>query len=104
MNNKEIEHSKIAILSFDLSLAMDQYAPYKTESKTTLAERAKALGLEDITLKILAGDDSRPSLDAFVNKSVEGLESVEKVKEGIRHIIAQIFSKDIAVLETISEM
>lgn len=81
-----------------------QYAPYKTDSKTTLAERAKALGLEEVTLKILSGDVNRPNLTKFVNKSVEGLESVEKVRDGIQHIIAQIFSKETAVLETISEM
>lgn len=81
-----------------------QYAPYKTDSKTTLAERAKALGLEDITLQILSGDVNRPNLTKFVNKSVEGLESVEKVRDGVQHIIAQIFSKEITVLETISEM
>lgn len=95
------------IFEYSLSIrpyGICQYAPYKTESKATLAERAKALGLEDVALKILGGDASRPNLNDFVKKSVEGLESVDKVKEGIQHIIAQVFSKDIAVLETISEM
>lgn len=69
-----------------------------------MAERAKALGLGDVALRILAGDANQPNLMSFVQKSVNGLESVEKVQEGIQHIIAQIFSKDIAVLEKISEM
>lgn len=40
----------------------------------------------------------------LVKKSVDGLETVEKVKDGIKNIVSHIFSKDTEVLEKIQEM
>lgn len=81
-----------------------QYAPFKSESKSTLVERAKAVGLEDISLSIVAGASSRFDLQKYVSENVEGLENEAKVLEGIQHIISHVFSKDIDVLDLIRKM
>lgn len=39
-----------------------------------------------------------------INKTIEGIENEDKVKEGIKNIISHIFSKDTDVLEAIQNM
>lgn len=64
-------------------------------------ERAKALGLESAAEKILRGNCSHFALSEFVNKDVDGVDNIDKVKEGIKNILSHTFSKDIDVLDTI---
>lgn len=45
-----------------------------------------------------------PVYNRYVNTRVDGLQNVDKVKEGIKNIISHVFSKDTDVLETIQEM
>lgn len=78
-----------------------QYLPFKSANKSSLCERAKALGLEVAAEKLLHGNGSQLKFAAFVNKDVEGVDGVEKVKEGIKNILSHTFSKDIDVLEII---
>lgn len=81
-----------------------QYAPFKAASKSSLFERAKALGLEEAANKLLR--DPRCSLNflQFVKRDTDGIDSVDKVKEGVKNIISHIFSKDTDVLDTIQKV
>lgn len=69
-----------------------------------MAERAKALGLQDVAEEVLKNPQANIQLENYVNPSTDGLESVEKVTDGIKHIISHIFSKDLKVLEMIRKM
>lgn len=40
----------------------------------------------------------------LVDKNVDGIDSIEKVKDGIKNIISYIFSKDADVLDKIQDM
>lgn len=74
-------------------------------SKSSLFERAKAAGLETAAEKLLHEPRCSLNLAEFVRKDADsGVESVEKVKEGIKNYLSHIFSKDIDVLETIQNM
>lgn len=81
-----------------------QYAPYKTASKSSLFERAKALGLEDVANSLLNQETGDVNIDKFVNSSVDGISTADEVKEGIKNIVSYIFSKDADVLELIQNM
>lgn len=73
-------------------------------SKSSLFERAKALGLEKAAEKLLHESKTSLKFFDFVKNDTDGVESVEKVKEGVKNIVAHIFSKDIDVLEAIQNM
>lgn len=79
-----------------------QYAPFKTASKSSLFERAKEYGLEEASQNILNGRDC--VLSRLVNKNVEGIDTIDKVKDGIKNYISHVFSKDTDVLEKIQDM
>lgn len=79
------------------------YSPYKVGSKGTKAEKAKKLGLEEPALALLNGEFQGDMRD-LVNAGKTELNTVHKVKDGIQHIIADILSKDTAVLETLQEL
>ncbi|KAK3799213.1 hypothetical protein RRG08_054340 [Elysia crispata] len=68
------------------------YAPFKPGHKGTHAERARALGLEAPALKILNGQSF--GLESFINPSKKGLECAGDVEKGIKHVVADIVSKD----------
>lgn len=73
------------------------YGPFKADSKSTLSERAKSLGLQDISEIILHGKSSDIQFKNYVNESIDGLETIDKITEGIVHIIAHTISKDTEV-------
>ncbi|XP_017484179.1 PREDICTED: S1 RNA-binding domain-containing protein 1 isoform X2 [Rhagoletis zephyria] len=75
------------------------YAPYKPASKGSLAERAKALGLGDAADRLLFGEAPEVRLETLVDHNNPDLESVEKVLQGICHIISHNISKHTGVLE-----
>lgn len=81
-----------------------QYAPYKPASKGSLYERAKAVGLQSPAEQILYGTVPEVNVRALCDTSVDGIETVEKVANGIQHIIAHIVSKDTRVLEEIRRL
>ncbi|GFS19498.1 S1 RNA-binding domain-containing protein 1, partial [Elysia marginata] len=68
------------------------YAPFKPGHKGTHAERARAVGLEAPAQKLLSGQNF--GLECFINPSKKGLESAGDVEKGIKHIVADIVSKD----------
>ncbi|XP_001648750.2 uncharacterized protein LOC5564408 [Aedes aegypti] len=80
------------------------YAPFKPANKGSLADRAKALGLDSFAEGILIGSLPQIDLPELVKPEVEGLETVEKVEEGIKHLMAHNFSKNTAVLEEIRRL
>lgn len=44
------------------------------------------------------------SLEQYVNMKINGLENVDKVKLGIKHIIADVISKNLQVRSLLNEM
>ncbi|KXJ74278.1 hypothetical protein RP20_CCG013983 [Aedes albopictus] len=80
------------------------YAPFKPANKGSLADRAKALGLDSFAEGILIGSMPTIDLPELVQPEVEGLETVEKIEEGIKHLMAHNFSKNTAVLEEIRRL
>ncbi|XP_033125800.1 S1 RNA-binding domain-containing protein 1-like [Anneissia japonica] len=68
------------------------FAPFKTGSKSSLAERAKKAGLEPAAMRVLNNDPL--NLHEFVSSTVDGCCTMEKVKQGIQHILADIIAKD----------
>lgn len=66
-------------------------------------ERAKALGLEDAANRLLLERGSLKFTD-YVKKGTDGVDTVDKVKEGVKNIVSHIFSKDSDVLETIQNV
>lgn len=73
-------------------------------SKSSLFERAKALGLEEAANKLLNEPRCQLKFSDFVQKNTDGLDTVEKVKDGIKNILSHIFSKDTDVLDTIQNV
>lgn len=74
-----------------------QYEPFKSTSKSSLAERAKSKGLQDVSEQILCGRDI-VNLHDFVNPA-NGLDDIQSVREGVKHIILSVINKDADVLE-----
>lgn len=70
----------------------------------SLSERAKSLGLLPAAEQILYGRPKKVQMASLVKSDVDGLENVEKVTNGIKHIIAYIISKDTVVLEKIQKL
>ena len=50
-----------------------QFAPFKPGNKGTLAERAKALGLEPLSLTFVKGEGQRIEAQKYINKNEKGL-------------------------------
>lgn len=80
------------------------YAPYKAASKGSLADRAKALGLEQPAEDLLLGIGRPLDFRMLVNKSNEDLNNVEKVKAGICNILIYKLSKNSDVLEELRRL
>lgn len=82
-----------------------QYAPFKVANKSTLFARAQAAGLDVAAEKLLHEPRCALSFAQFLKKDADsGVDTVEKVKEGIKNYLSHIFSKDIDVLEAIQDM
>ncbi|XP_075145670.1 uncharacterized protein YdcI [Haematobia irritans] len=80
------------------------YAPYKPASKGSLADRAKALGLEEYADRILYGELPHVYLKSIVDYKNPDLDSEEKVFNGICNIISHNISKHTGVLEEIRRL
>uniref|UniRef100_A0A670K2S7 S1 RNA-binding domain-containing protein 1 n=1 Tax=Podarcis muralis TaxID=64176 RepID=A0A670K2S7_PODMU len=79
------------------------YAPYKTGSKGTKAQRARQLGL-DHAANLLIENPRELNLHSYVKSSVEGLSTVEEVKSGVQHILADMIAKDKETLDFIRDL
>ncbi|XP_017082655.1 S1 RNA-binding domain-containing protein 1 isoform X2 [Drosophila eugracilis] len=80
------------------------YAPYKPASKGTLAERAKALGLEEHADRLLYGSAPKVNLSEIVDPKNEALATEALVMTGICNIIIHNISKNTNVLEEIRRL
>ncbi|XP_033162308.1 uncharacterized protein YdcI [Drosophila mauritiana] len=80
------------------------YAPYKPASKGTLAERAKALGLEVYADCLLYGSAPKVNLSEIVDRRNEALATEAIVMTGICQIIIHNISKNTNVLEEIRRL
>ncbi|XP_058984529.1 uncharacterized protein YdcI-like [Musca domestica] len=80
------------------------YAPYKPASRGSLAERAKALGLEEYADRLLHGELPHVHLKNIVDRKNPDLDTEEKVFNGICHIISHNISKHTGVLEEIRRL
>ncbi|XP_015269384.1 PREDICTED: S1 RNA-binding domain-containing protein 1-like [Gekko japonicus] len=76
------------------------YGPYKTGSKGTKAQRARQLGLEHAA-SLLLGNPRELNLFSYVKSNVEGLSTIEEVKSGVQHILADMVAKDKDTLDFI---
>ncbi|KAK7870160.1 hypothetical protein R5R35_012722 [Gryllus longicercus] len=76
------------------------YAQFKPSGARTLAEKARALGLESPAMAILEGT-SWVNPTTLVNSQTG---SLEKVLQGLQHIIADVISKNKAILDTMREL
>ncbi|XP_053168075.1 S1 RNA-binding domain-containing protein 1 [Hemicordylus capensis] len=79
------------------------YAPYKTGSKGTKAQRARQLGLEHAA-NLLIENPRELNLHSYVKPSVEGLSDTEEVKSGVQHILADMVAKDKDTLDFIRDL
>ncbi|ALC46088.1 CG31156 [Drosophila busckii] len=80
------------------------YAPYKPASKGTLAQRAKALGLEQYANCLLYGEAPKVELASVVDTSKEDLATEKQVLEGICNLIIHNISKNTNVLEELRRL
>ncbi|PIK34680.1 putative S1 RNA-binding domain-containing protein 1 [Apostichopus japonicus] len=78
------------------------FSPFKPASKKSLAERAKASGLEDAAKKFMKG--GRMNFKLLVDPKTKGKEDVTAVQNGIMHIIAEIIASDKETLEQLKEI
>jgi len=69
------------------------YAPYKTGSKASLAERARKLGFEPVAEEMLAGRGVK-DLFSMVEKGTKGKENLEEVKTSVQHIMVDLMVHD----------
>lgn len=81
----------------------DIYALYKPTSKRLLAERARELGLEDISDAVLHGQKI-PPLVSLINEQKEGLRNEQQIKDGIIHIIADVITKNKEVFNKVTSL
>ncbi|XP_037957011.1 S1 RNA-binding domain-containing protein 1 [Teleopsis dalmanni] len=80
------------------------YAPYKPANKGTLADRAKALGLEKCANQLLLGEGPKVYLRNYIDRNNSNLDDEIKVEAGIIHIVSHIISKHTGVLEQLRKL
>lgn len=69
-----------------------------------MAERAKALGLEQFADRLLYGEPPEVILKQLVNSKIPEMDDEEKVLTGICHIISHNISKHTGVLEELRKL
>lgn len=74
------------------------YGPYKV-AKTTLAEKARSVGLEKPTNHILFDGQGPMDLQKFICHSKAGLETIEKVCDGIKYIGSDLILKSPEIIQ-----
>ncbi|XP_071962497.1 S1 RNA-binding domain-containing protein 1-like [Antedon mediterranea] len=98
--SKDVERSILQARSLD---DLDHiYAPFKTGSKSSFAERAKKAGLEPAATRAL--NNAQLNLHEFINNSIEGCSTIEKVKQGVQHILADVIAKDKDTMDYIRQL
>ncbi|XP_052275908.1 S1 RNA-binding domain-containing protein 1-like isoform X2 [Dreissena polymorpha] len=80
------------------------FAPFKTGSKGTLAERARSLGLEPLAVLFSKGFGTNAEAAKLVQHDTKDLGSVKEVLEGVKHIIADMIHKDPEIMELVRSL
>ncbi|KAH8382830.1 hypothetical protein KR009_005490 [Drosophila setifemur] len=80
------------------------YAPYKPASKGTLADRAKALGLEEYADRLLYGSAPKVDVESIVDPDNDALATESLVMNGVCNIIIHNISKNTNVLEELRRL
>jgi transcriptional accessory protein Tex/SPT6 len=80
------------------------FAPFKTGSKASLAERARQLGLEATAMEIIEGSRAGWDLNTLVDSRVEGRSSCAEVETGLVHIIADVIMHDKATCDFVRDI
>jgi uncharacterized protein len=81
----------------------DLYLPFKPKKKTKASE-ARDKGLEPLALRIWSRDESLTDLNAAANEFInpeKDVDSVEKVLEGVGHILAEAISELASVRDAV---
>lgn len=81
----------------------DLYLPFKAKKRTKASE-AREKGLEPLAARIWQRDETLTDLDAAAAEFVDaekGLDSAQKVMEGVRYILAEAVSEMAAVREAV---
>ncbi|XP_072121096.1 S1 RNA-binding domain-containing protein 1 [Mobula birostris] len=79
------------------------FAPYKSGSTKTKAQKARQLGLEPAA-NLLIECPGRFNLNNYIKSNVEGLSSMTEIATGIQHILADMMSKDRDTLDHIRRL
>ncbi|XP_059504597.1 S1 RNA-binding domain-containing protein 1 isoform X2 [Stegostoma tigrinum] len=79
------------------------FAPYKSGSKKTKAQQARQLGLEPAA-NLLIDRPGELNLNNYIKTNVKGLSNVGEIETGIRHILADMMSKDTETLNHIRKL
>ncbi|KAM4771437.1 S1 RNA-binding domain-containing protein 1 [Rhinophrynus dorsalis] len=79
------------------------YAPFKTGSKGTKAQRARQLGLEPAAVALI-DTPSQLNLYSYVKNNVEGLSALQDIEMGVQHILADMIAKDKNTLDHIRNL
>ncbi|KAL3873138.1 hypothetical protein ACJMK2_036292 [Sinanodonta woodiana] len=81
----------------------DLYAPFKPGNKGSLAERARALGLEPLALQYL---EASPYInpEQYINQEEKGLSTLAKIELGVQHILADKIHKEKEMMDLIREL
>lgn len=78
------------------------YAPFKGEKKTSLANRARGLGLGDAASSFLTNPNAT-NLRNWVVKGTEGRATLSEVETSVKYIIADILAKEKVTLDKVRE-
>uniref|UniRef100_UPI00398E89E4 S1 RNA-binding domain-containing protein 1 n=1 Tax=Pristiophorus japonicus TaxID=55135 RepID=UPI00398E89E4 len=79
------------------------FAPYKSGSKKTKAQKARQLGLESAA-NLLLDRPGELNLNNYIKGNEKGLSSVAEIETGIQHILADMMSKDRETLDRIRKL
>ncbi|XP_051869174.1 S1 RNA-binding domain-containing protein 1 [Pristis pectinata] len=79
------------------------FAPYKSGSTKTKAQKARQLGLEPAA-NLLIDCPGELNLNNYIKSNVKGLSNVTEIATGIQHILADMMSKDRDTLDHIRKL
>ena len=80
------------------------YAPFKTGSKASLAERARQLGLEPMAMEIMEGTRAGWDLTHLIDSQVAGRANLAEVEAGLQHIVADVIVHDKTTCDLVRDL
>uniref|UniRef100_A0A4W3HL69 S1 RNA-binding domain-containing protein 1 n=1 Tax=Callorhinchus milii TaxID=7868 RepID=A0A4W3HL69_CALMI len=99
--DKLTSYLKVALLNCKTSDEVEYlFAPYKTGSNQTKAQKARQLGLEPAA-NLLIENPNQLNLHSHIRANIKGLSTLAEVEKGVQHILADMMSKDRDTLDFI---